>query len=168
MAGGTMKTLYWLVATAAVAAAGVTVYTRLTAGDPPLPKVPTVADTPHDVPQIPLPPVVMPPDEPLAMPPAPDTPAWRAGCRLPNSIKADTSPMPLGPSVPVPTIPTVAPDDVGASGAGVCEDSAAAAANNNAAIGADGGSATAEAHRARHCRSISHAAEADRAARFRR
>ncbi|QJW99152.1 hypothetical protein [Frigoriglobus tundricola] len=116
-----MKTKYWLVVAAAVAVGGVTVYSRLTAGDPPLPKVPLTAEVARaDAPQLALPPVILPPDEPLVMPPVPVTEA--AAVPLPTQ-KLDTNatspvtlasasepvipPVPDVPPVPVPSAPPV-------------------------------------------------------------
>ena len=106
MASGTMKTTYWLVTTAAVAAAGVVVYTRLSAGDPPLPQVPQVADAWRaDVPQLALPPVVLPPDEPLAMPAVPVTPAVPPPLPVAPPVTLASGTEPFVPPVPVPAMP---------------------------------------------------------------
>src|SRR5690349_5148083 len=84
MEGGTMRTTYWLVAVAAVSAAGVTVYARLRASDLPVPKVPLTAEPPRDVPELKLPPVVIPPDEPLALPDLPGKPEPVSAPRAPT------------------------------------------------------------------------------------
>jgi hypothetical protein len=103
-----MKTTYWLVAAAAVAAGGVTVYTRLAANGPPLPNVPLTAEKPPTaVPRLTLPPVVIPPDEPLALP-VPDAPAGSPPLPLPESkpvSKPDAPPVPTTKPMADPVSP---------------------------------------------------------------
>ncbi len=120
-----MKTTYWLVTAAAVAAAGVTVYARLPDRTPPLPKA-SLTPTPQvqpDVPRLALPPVVLPPDEPLALPRVPDTGAdplplpVLTALKPSAPMKPDELPVPpiatvggtspLVPPLPTPTIPTL-------------------------------------------------------------
>lgn len=109
MAAGTMKAKYWLVTAAAVAAAGVTVYTRLSASDPPLPKVPMTAEARPETPRLKLPPVVTPPDEPA--PVVPDT--GSAPPPLPLPVPKLSEPPALPPVTPtsgiVPLVPVVPP-----------------------------------------------------------
>ncbi len=60
-----MKTTYYLVAAAAVAAAGVTIYARITGDGPPAPtRQARAAEVPRDVPRLALPPVSIPPEAP--------------------------------------------------------------------------------------------------------
>ncbi len=118
MASGTMKTLYWLVTAAAVAAAGVTVYTRLAPSSPPLPKVPQTANAwQAEPPQLPLPPVVLPPEEPQVVPatsavppPPPATPETLPVPPVaPPLTLASGTEVPLVPPVPVPVPVLTAP-----------------------------------------------------------
>jgi hypothetical protein len=115
-----MRTTYYLVTTAAVAAVAVTVYARLTAKDtPPKPAVPLVAaagsSTPSGVPTLALPPVVLPPDAPTGLadgPPLPPLPEPKpAAVSLPPLPAAPESPVapavPVVPPVPVVTVPEV-------------------------------------------------------------
>jgi hypothetical protein len=109
-----MKTTYWLVTAAAVAAAGVTVYARLPDRNPPLPKAALSGGpvaTP-DVPRLTLPPVVLPPDEQLALPRAPDTGADPLPLPVLTTPKPDVPALPPGPKpdeLPVPPLVPVAP-----------------------------------------------------------
>jgi hypothetical protein len=124
MAAGTMKAKYWLVTAAAFAAAGVTVYTRLSAGDPPVPKVPMTAAVPaNEPPRLTLPPVVSPPDEPSGVPsvvaappmpipiprlPEPPAPVVPASGVVPASAivpALPTLPMPVAPPAPIAPVP---------------------------------------------------------------
>jgi hypothetical protein len=86
-----MKTTYWLVTAAAVAAFVLVVYAQLPSRTPPLPDVPVVASAPPEAPRLELPPVVLPPDEPPAMP-VPDAAAVPPA--LP-AIKTDPSVVPV-------------------------------------------------------------------------
>jgi len=136
-----MKTTHWLAVAAAVAVGGVIVYSRLAAGDPPLPKVPLTTEVARtDAPQLELPPVVLPPDEPLVMPPVPVTEAVAvplptqkldAGATSPVTLTSATDPVippvpavppvppvsvpsaptvPAGPALPVPSMPVAPPE----------------------------------------------------------
>lgn len=106
IAAGTMKTTYWLVTIAAVAAVGVTVYARFLPNDSQAPTVPLATDaTAKDVPRLTLPPVVIPPDEPLALPDVPGKPTTSA----PMPISVIT---PVSASEPVVTVPQVPTTDI--------------------------------------------------------
>src|SRR5262245_60037303 len=109
MASGTMRTSYYLI-TAAGLAAAVTVYAKLSARDvvheipsqpmpadrdaapPPLPSLPAIPD-------VPLPPIVTPPDSTLAIP--------VAGVQATPAVRLPITPIPVIP--PAPTTPEVAP-----------------------------------------------------------
>jgi len=91
-----MKTTYYLVLAAVVAAAGVTVYARLPDRDPPAPAVPLTADA-RDLRRLELPPVALPPDD---GPPDPMLIAPR-GANLPL-------PLPV-PPLGAPELPPVTP-----------------------------------------------------------
>lgn len=112
MAGGTMKTSYYLVAAAGLTAAAVTAYDHLPLrADTPAATLPL----PHDpvalaratlpampaVPDVPLPPIVPPPDGPLVIPVA-ATPA-------PLPALPATPPVPAQPAAPAPPAMTVPP-----------------------------------------------------------
>ena len=128
MAGGTMRTSYYLV-TAAGLAAAVTVYAKLSAHDTAreLPTLPMPADPAAApatlpalpaVPDVPLPPIVTPPDGSLAIPVVgvQSTPGAPAG-PLPIVPIPVTPPAPVGSAVPpppraVPQEPTGGPPTV--------------------------------------------------------
>lgn len=97
IAACTMKTTYYLVLVAVVAAAGVTVYARLPDGEKPAPSVPLSADA-RDVRRLELPPVALPPDD---GPPDPMLIAPR-GANLPLPLPV---PPPSAPELP-PVTPT--------------------------------------------------------------
>lgn len=96
IAACTMKTTYYLVLVAVVAAAGVTVYARLPDGDKPAPSVPLSAD--ESARRLELPPVALPPDT------APADPMLIAprGANLPLPLPV---PPPSAPELP-PVTPT--------------------------------------------------------------
>jgi|GEM_PF-1465699 len=114
IAAGTMKTIYWLVTIAAVAAVGVTVYARLAPSDP-VPTVPLATEAAaKDVPRLTLPPVVIPPDEPLALPDVPGKPTTSApmpiSARKPDSPPPSVTPVSASePVVSVPPLPNTDP-----------------------------------------------------------
>jgi hypothetical protein len=96
-----MKTTYYLVAVAAVAAAGVTIYSRLTGDEQVAPpaKQARAAETPPDVPRLSLPPVSRPPDDPESEPTPP------AKLPIPD-VNPDALPIPPMVSLPIPPVDT--------------------------------------------------------------
>lgn len=128
MAGGTMKTTYYLVTAAALAVAALTVYAQLPSLNGPLPPNTTASAAPSDVPRLALPPVTTPPDEPLVMPgaavkPAELPPLPAAAPAKPSELPPLPGATPVGfsePAVPVPpalppvpttpAVPPVAPE----------------------------------------------------------
>ena len=110
MAGGTMKTSYYLVAAAGLAAAVVTIYGRLPlraetpAATLPLPRDPAVVAPLPAVPDVPLPPIVPPPDAPLVIPAA-GTPAPLPA--LPTTPTAAA--IAQAPPLPTPSAPAIPP-----------------------------------------------------------
>lgn len=125
MAGGTMKTSYYLAAAAVLTAAGGAVYTRSRAADVPLPTIPlpptkVAARSPADMPSLPS--IVLGPNETLPIsteePPrvATGNPAWGSAkvpvvdaAKVSAEVPAPPKPLPPPMLPAVPKLPAVPP-----------------------------------------------------------
>ena len=103
-----MKTTYYLVTAAAVAAAALVVHAQLpNLATPPL--APTAARAPDEVPRLPLPPITYPPDEPLVLPGLPAIPPAKAGAPALPPVAPASGTDPVIPLPPIPAAPPALP-----------------------------------------------------------
>lgn len=104
-----MKTTYYLVAAAALAVAGLTVYAQLPDRNGPPPASSITAVAPIDVPRLALPPITVPPDEPVA----PEGAAKPSELPALSSVAVTQPVAPQVPAVPVgysePAVPALPP-----------------------------------------------------------